>query len=203
MFCFVLFCVRVCFPSSGSPFRHDQPLFWQKHFTAPSQILFSYPNLTFLICIQLFLKWMPQNEFEFTRRREFYEWTNLSEHWRMRLLTTANSSAQFAIGLNGVWFWLHINEFHCRFVIAITFRTKALERNVKLIGDSLNLTGKTYINTFQTADLRRGDLCKPVMISDDDKNDRRKEFSNFPEYINYKKAIGFKKNLFILIWNFW
>ena len=88
---------------------------------------------------------MPINEFEWPQRRICYEWTNLNDDWRIPLLIVSNWLAQSAIWSLSCWFWTTKDEFEFWFFTAITFRAKLITRNVKLIGESLKLTGKTYI----------------------------------------------------------
>ena len=85
------------------------------------------------------------NEFEWPKRRECYEWTNLNYHWRIPLLIVSNWLAQFAIWSLSCWIWVAKDEFEFWYFTAIAFRTKLIARNVKLIGESLKLTRKSYI----------------------------------------------------------
>ena len=91
------------------------------------------------------------NEFEWPKRRECYEWTNLNYHWRIPLLIVSNWLAQFAIWSLSCWSRVAKDKFEFWYFTAIAFRTKLIARNVKLIGESLKLTGKSYIN-FDTVD---------------------------------------------------
>ena len=85
---------------------------------------------------------------QFKKSWKCYEWTNLNDDWRIPLLIVSNWLAQFAIWSPSCWIWVAKDEFECWYFTAIAFWAKLIARNVKLIGDSLNLTGKPILYIF-------------------------------------------------------
>ena len=135
-------------PPGSTALDHGQVLTWSSLPPNPSPFWFSTWNepQLFLIWLQLLLICMPINEFEWPQRRDVTNgriWMTIDEYhcslWQIVALIGAicNLIAELLILSDQRRIWILI-------LYRVAFRAKLNARNVKLIGESLKLTGKTY-----------------------------------------------------------